>query len=298
MSDGGTTGLSAGSVAVVTGGNRGIGQATARALATGGATTILACRDVTTAEQVARENRAATGNDAIHVVPLDLADLDSVAACAAAIRGAVPAVDVLINNAGGAWRARELSMQGFEATFAVNYLGHYALTRLLLGDLRRPGARVVSVTSAGHKVARGINWDDIGFERGWRSMRAYAQAKLAQILFTRELAGRVEGIVAHAVHPGFVASDFYKGDTTPQAVFEYFVRLCARVGMAKTVEQGAATTVHVATAPDAGASTGLYWANSKPRTPSRAAQDVEAARRLWQLSESMVTGAGISLPSC
>jgi NAD(P)-dependent dehydrogenase (short-subunit alcohol dehydrogenase family) len=128
-------------------------------------------------------------------------------------------------------------------------------------------------------------------------MRAYAQAKLAQILFTRELAGRAEGIVAHAVHPGFVAWDFYKADTTAQTVFEHVVRLCARVGIAKTSELGAATTAHVATAPDGGASIGLYWANSEPHTPSRAAQDVEAAGRLWQLSESIVTGSGVALLS-
>jgi NAD(P)-dependent dehydrogenase (short-subunit alcohol dehydrogenase family) len=286
------------SVAVVTGGNGGIGRAIAMALAAGGFTTVLACRNRATAERAAGEIRAATRNGSVHVVGLDLADLESVAACAVALRETVPGVDVLVNNAGGAWRKRELSVQGFEATFAVNYLGHYALTRLLLDDLRRPGGRVVNVSSLGHRMVRGINWNDVGFDRGWRSMRAYAQSKLAQILFTRELASRADGIVSHAVHPGFVASNFYRGETVAERMMDQFVRLCARLGLAKSPEQGAAAAVHVATTSDAAASTGLYWADSKPRRPSRAARDVDAAERLWRLSESMVTGVGVSLPPC
>jgi len=266
------------------------------ALAAAGATTVLACRNMAAAERVAAEIRAATGNRAVRVVRLDLADLESVAACAAAVRESVPVVDVLVNNAGGVWRERERSAQGFEATFAVNYLGHYALTRLLLDDLRRPGGRVVNVSSLAHRMTRGIHWDDVEFDRGWRSMRAYSQSKLAQILFTRELASRVDGIVSHAVHPGWVASNFFVGDTAAERLMDHLSRLCARVGIAKTPEQGAATSVHVATGPDAAASTGLYWANSKSRRPSRAARDVDAAKRLWQLSESMVAAAGLSLP--
>jgi NAD(P)-dependent dehydrogenase (short-subunit alcohol dehydrogenase family) len=284
-------------VAVVTGGNRGIGQATATMLADRGATVVLACRDMSRAERAATEIHAATGKD-VGVVHLDLADLDSVMRCADEIRHAVPAVDILVNNAGGAWRTRELSAQGIEATFAVDYLGPYALTRLLVDDLRRSGARVVNVTSRGHRMARGINWDDLGFEHGWRSMRAYAQAKLAQILFTRELARRCPDIVVHAVHPGFVDSDFYRGQTPGQKMFERMVHLSARLGVARSTEQGAATTVHVATAPDAGASSGLYWQNSKPHTPSRAARDDEAARRLWELSEVMMTTSGLAFPPC
>jgi NAD(P)-dependent dehydrogenase (short-subunit alcohol dehydrogenase family) len=235
-----------------------------------------------TAGKARRDIQATTGNDEVHVVHLDLADLASVAACAAEIRTVVPAVDVLVNNAGGIWRRRAVSVQGFEATFAVNYLGHYALTRLLRDGFRRPGGRVVNVTSGGHRMARGINWDDVGYERGWRPMRAYAQAKLAEILFTRELARRNDAIVVHAVHPGFVYSNFYNGETAARTAFEQFVRVCARLGIAKTSEQGATTTVHVATAPDAGASTGLYWASSKPAKPSRPARSVDAAKRLWE----------------
>ena len=284
-------------VAVVTGGNGGIGRATARELASREFTTILACRNMATAEAAADEIRAATANESVHVVHLDLADLESVAACAGAIRKVASSVDVLVNNAGGIRHRRELSAQGFEATFAVNYLGHYALTRLLLDDLHRPGARIISVTSLGHRMTRGIKWDDIGLERGWNSVRAYAQTKLAQILFTRELARRGEGVVAHAVHPGFAYSDLYKGYPVAGVVLDPLVRLFARIGIAKTPEQGAATTVHVATSSDAGASTGAYWAESKPAAPSDAAQDDAAAALLWQLSETMVVEGGLCLPS-
>ena len=289
--------MGAGPVAVVTGGNRGIGRATAWALASREFTTILACRNLATAEEAARDIRATTANESVHVVHLDLADLESVAACAVAIREVAPVVDVLVNNAGGIRHKRQLSAQGFEATFAVNYLGHYALTRLLLDDLHRPDARIISVTSLGHRMARGIKWDDIGLERGWNSVRAYSQAKLAQILFTRELARRAKGVVVHAVHPGFVYSDLYKGYPVAGVVLDRLVRLCARVGIAKTPEGGAGTTVHVATASDAGSSTGAYWAKAKPATPSHAAKDDAAATRLWQLSEAMVVGAGLCLSS-
>lgn len=290
--------MSTAPVAVITGANRGLGKATAMALAAHGATTILACRDTATARQVEHQIRSSTGNGAVHTVQLDLADLSSVSRCVGEIRRSAPTVDVLVNNAGGAWRTRAVSAQGVEATFAVNYLGHYALTRMLSGDLRKPGARVISVTSAGHRFARGITWDDVGLEHGWSSMRAYAQAKLAQILFTRELAKRADGIDAYAVHPGFVASDFYKGETTPQMAMERFVRLCLRIGVAKSPEQGAATAVQLATSAAAGTSSGTYWARSRARTPSRAARDDGDAERLWEFSESLVAGAGFPLPPC
>jgi NAD(P)-dependent dehydrogenase (short-subunit alcohol dehydrogenase family) len=281
---------------VVTGGNSGIGRATAQALASKGFTTVLACRNMETGEQAKSEIRTVTDNTAVHAVHLDLADLGSVAACASEIQEAVPAVDVLVNNAGGVWHRRELSQQGIEKTFAVDYLGHYALTRLLHPGLRRPGARVVNVTSAGHKMSRGINWADVGFDRGWHSMRAYAQAKLAQVLFTCELAKRDGEIMAHSVHPGFVNSNFYGADSPSGKAFEHLVHLSARFGIAKSPEQGAATTVHVATASEAAMSSGTYWVKARHHQPSRAARDADAAARLWDLSESMVAGADIPLP--
>jgi len=203
----------AGKVVLVTGANSGIGKATALQLAREGATTILACRDLAKARQAEEEIRRVSGNDAVSLVEPDLGDLRSVERCASEVIARTDGIDVVINNAGAADRSRVLPPQGFEQTSAVNYLGHYVLTRLLLHHFRRePQARVISVSSNGHNFAGGIRRNDLTFERSYSTTTAYANAKLAQVLFTRELAHRQSeaGVFAHAVHPGFVGSDFYK----------------------------------------------------------------------------------------
>lgn len=285
-----------GQVILVTGANSGVGKATALRLARMGATTILACRDLTKARQAKEQIRRVSGSDAVSVVELDLGDLRSVVTCAGEVIAATGGVDVLINNAGATFPSRVLTPQGFEQTFVVNYLGHYVLTRLLVDHLRRePYARVISVTSDGHKFVKGIRWDDLTFERRYSTTAAYANAKLAQILFTRELAYRYgeAGIFAHAVHPGFVGSNFYKsaGSGLPARALDLIVRV-----FANSPEQGAATVIHLASS-DAGVqSNGGYWARCKPASPSQAATDDAAAKRLWDLSDRLVTDADVALP--
>jgi NAD(P)-dependent dehydrogenase (short-subunit alcohol dehydrogenase family) len=201
-----------GKVVLVTGGNSGIGKATALELARQGASLILACRNRGTARLVEEEIRS-SGNDSVRSVELDLSDVRSVERCARVVTTSTDRLDVLINNSGAAFRSRTLTPQGFEQTFAVNYLGHYTLTRLLLPHLLlEPHPRVVSVCSSGHKLTRGIRWDDPTFAGRFSTMAAYAKAKLAEVLFTRELAKRYggAGLVAQAVHPGFVGSSFYE----------------------------------------------------------------------------------------
>lgn len=284
-------------IVVVTGASSGIGKVTALELAYRGATTILACRDLAKARLVRDEIRNRSGNNAVRVVQVDLRDLRSVERCSREVVDSTPRVDVLINNAGGIWPQRENTPQGFEETFAVNYLSHYALTRLLLGHLRRAAdPRIINVSSDGHRLVTGICWEDLGFERRYSSIHAYGQSKLAQILFTRELALRygVAGVTAHAVHPGVVRTNFYVGKGRPwvlERVSSIFVKL-----FALSEAEGAATSIHVATSPEATRCNGQYWTRSRPRRPSRAATDGDAAQRLWRLSAVLVTEAGTALP--
>ena len=162
-----------GKIVVVTGASSGIGKVTALELASRGATTILACRDLAKAGQVRDDICTRSGNNAVSVVHLELRDLRSVERCAKEVIDRTPRVDVLINNAGGIWTQRETTPQGFEQTFGVNYLSHYALTRLLLGHLRRAaGARIINVSSSGHRMVKGICWEDLGLERRYTSVHA------------------------------------------------------------------------------------------------------------------------------
>ncbi|WP_194289972.1 SDR family oxidoreductase [Nocardia macrotermitis] len=288
----------AGRVVVVTGANSGIGRAVAADLARRGATTILACRNPDKARAAVAELRELTGNESVRSVELDLADLRSVERCAGELIESIDGIDVLVNNAGGAVPERRLTAQGVEETFASNYLGHYALTRLLLAHLRRdPQARVVNVSSNGHKYTKGIPWDDPTYEHGYGGLPAYGTAKLAQILFTRELAHRFgeSGIHASAIHPGFIGSNFYARDRMGGAMTLVMKPI---VGLfAKTPEQGARTVIQLATSDDVLSTNGAYWANGATATASAAATDDESAKRLWELSERMVTDGGVALPA-
>ena len=184
-----------GKVVVVTGSNVGIGLETAVGVAAQGATTVLACRNPAKAEAASHEVTQRTWNDDVHVVPLDLADLASVRSAAEEILSRWDRLDVLVNNAGGTWSARQETAQGFEYTFGVNHLGHFYLTNLLLPRLRasRP-ARIVNLTSVGHHAARrGMRFEDLQSEGHYEAMEAYCRSKLANVLFTRELARRLDG---------------------------------------------------------------------------------------------------------
>ncbi len=184
-----------GKVVVVTGSNVGIGLETAVGLAALEATTVLACRNQAKAEAAAKEVTRRTWNDDVHVVPLDLADLASVRKAADDILTRWDRLDVLVNNAGGTWSARQETVQGFEYTFGVNHLGHFFLTNLLLDRLRAGApSRIINVTSVGHHAARrGMRFEDLQSEKRYEGMEAYCRSKLANILFTRELAKRLDG---------------------------------------------------------------------------------------------------------
>jgi NAD(P)-dependent dehydrogenase (short-subunit alcohol dehydrogenase family) len=280
---------------VVTGANCGIGKETAMALAAKGATVVLACRDLAKADKAASDIRDLTGNEDVATVSVDLRDLYSVVECADEVLNRFRTVEVLINNAGGYWDVRNATSQGYEQHFGVNYLSHYLLSRRLLGALAGAAPkRIVSVTSVGHRAVRGMTWDDLQLERGWTAARAYGQSKLAQILFTREISRRYggRGVIAHAAHPGVVKTSFADdGDT------HGIQRLTIRAGsiIAVSPASGARTSIHLASSEEAGRSNGGYWVRGKTHRPSKAARDDGAARRLWEMSEDLVTTAGVAL---
>ncbi len=291
-----------GKVVVVTGSNVGIGLETAVGVAAQGATTVLACRNQAKAEAAAREVTQRTWNDDVHVVPLDLADLASVRKAAEEVLSRWDRLDVLVNNAGGTWSARQETAQGFEYTFGVNHLGHFYLTNLLLGRLRAgAGSRVVNVTSVGHHAARrGMRFDDLQSERHYEAMEAYCRSKLANVLFTRQLAKRLDDsagggiptVTVNAAHPGPVRSSFgMDGDLHG---FMNFGMRIARV-FEISPKRGAKTSLHLAMSPDVAGKTGMYWVRSKPGHMSRQARSDEAAARLWDESERLLASTGFAI---
>jgi len=276
-------------ICLVTGANVGIGLETARGLAQQGATVVLACRSRTKAEAAAEDIRSTVAGANVELIDLDLASLDSVRAAAAAFLANHDRLDVLVNNAGLILTDRRETAEGFEMQLGVNHLGHFLLTHLLLDALKAAGsARVVNLSSMGHQMSRGLDFDDLMYtRRTYRDVAVYGDSKLANILFTRELARRVEGtgIVAHAVHPGAVATSF-GGDGDAKGWFGLVLK---GFGWAfATPAKGARTSLHVATSDDAGRSTGEYWASRKRKRPSKQARDDAAARRLWEVSEQLV----------
>lgn len=271
-------------IAIVTGANTGIGKETARGLAAQGYTVVLACRDVAKGESARLDITDSTKNPRVALLRLDLADLASIRSFAAEVKQRYPRLDVLINNAGLYTRLRSTTKQGFESTFGVNHLGTFLLTRELLPLLEASApARIVVVSSNLHASGR-MRWDDLGFDRSsYSGAAAYNQSKLANVLFTKALARRLEGtgVTVNALHPGVVATELVR--EYPRPLVWLFQRFLV------TPEVGARTSLHVATAPEAAAVSGLYFADSRPKKPAKAALDEEAQEKLWRLSEGMLS---------
>jgi len=278
-----------GRVVLITGGNAGIGKETAVALASVGARVVFTARDEARGSDARTEIRTRSGSDEVEVMPLDLARFASVRDFAKRWGDEHDQLDVLVNNAGLILNSRRQTDDGYEMTFQVNHLGPFLLTQLLRDQLvAGDDARVVNVASDAHSSARrGLDFDDLQSTRHYRGFRVYGKTKLANILFTRELARRWAdtGVTANAVHPGFVASSFGRDGDTGRFGALLFPLLKP---FALSPEQGARTQVYVASAPELAGITGGYWVKSAPATPSAAAQDDAAAARLWQVSEELV----------
>jgi len=281
-----------GRTVVITGGNSGIGRATAVALAAAGADTVITARDEARGRAAVDGIRRASGSDQVDLVMFDLADLESVSRGAERILERCPRIDVLVNNAGLVLSERTETKDGFESTFGINHLGPFQLTRMLTDRLVASSpARVVTVASTAHQAARhGLDFDDLQSTHHYRGMQAYGRSKLANILFTQELARRLAGtgVTANSLHPGTVATGFARDDDA-SGLLAFGVKLIKPLIL--TPEKGARTSVFLASSPEVAGVTGRYFVKCREQAPSAAAQDEAAAALLWSVSEQLVDGA-------
>jgi NAD(P)-dependent dehydrogenase (short-subunit alcohol dehydrogenase family) len=270
-------------VTVITGASSGIGKATALGLARMGATVVLACRDSERGEAARREIVKETNNSAVSVELVDLADLDSVSSFAKNFQQRHSHLDVLVNNAGVYASKRILTVDGFESTFAINHLAHFLLTNLLL-DLLKASApsRIVNVASVWQ--GRGMNFDDLQGARKYSGMKSYPQSKLANVLFTYELARRLEGtgVTANCVHPGTVRTNLWRQSGSIMAPM---VRIL--VPFMLSPEEGAKTVIWLASSPEVDRISGRYFIKQTERKSSKQSYDLDAAQRLWKISSDL-----------
>jgi len=276
-----------GKVAVVTGATSGIGQETAVGLARHGAFVVLVGRNAARADAAVRDVRERAQTDAVDATLADFESLDAVRELAGRLRQSHPAVHILVNNAGVVMTRRQLTVDGHETTLAVNHLAPFLLTQLLREPLIAGQARVVNVSSHGHKFVSGFDFDDpmserrYGFPSALKGMVVYSMSKLANVLFTTELARRMQGtgVTTNALHPGAVATRLGQNNGAVGELGMALVR-----PFFKTPEQGAATSLHVATSPGLESTSGRYFADCREQRTSAAARDAEAAARLWRES--------------
>jgi retinol dehydrogenase 12 len=268
---------------LITGANTGIGRATTEALADRGATVYMACRSEAGARPVRDAIATATGNQNLHLLSLDLADLASVRACADAFLQTGAPLHVLVNNAGLAGK-RGMTASGFELAFGTNHVGPFLLTSLLLDRLRSSApARIVTVSSEGHYRVDGIDYDAVRSPTRTRTaFHEYCVSKLANVLHSQELGRRLEGsgVTTYSLHPGTIASDVWREVPWP-------IRPLLKLRMRSPAE-GAKTSVYCATAPEVAGDTGLYYDDCRRKEPSRHATP-ERAAELWERSEEWTT---------
>ena len=269
---------------VVTGANSGIGYVTALQLAGMGATIIMVCRDEQRGSDAQRRIRNATSNPNVELLLADLSSLERIRAVADDISRKYPSLHVLINNAGGIYGTRTLTVDGLEWTFAVNPLAPFLLTNLLVPQLKAGApSRIITVSSSAHRRGH-IQFDDLMMSRHYDEWKAYSQSKLANVLFSAELARRLPiQVTSNSLHPGAVRTGFGKsGGSLLKFALGAFGRLLL------SPQEGARTTVFLASSPEVTGETGKYFVRCKAVDPSLEARDRSIAARLWEVSEQLV----------
>lgn len=274
-----------GKVCMVTGATAGIGEVTALELAKRGATVIVVSRSRERCESTTARIKQVTGNSQIDFLVADLSSQAHIRQAAEDFKARYQRLDVLVNNAGAFFMNRRESKDGFEMTFALDHLSYFLLTQQLLDMLEDSApARIVNVSSDAHRGGT-INFDDLNSKRKFSGWKAYSQAKLANILFTYELDRRLKGkgITSNTLHPGFVASQFAKNNGALSRAVMPVAHL-----FAKTPQQGARTSVYLATSPEVEGISGQYFVDEKPARSSPISYDQSIASKLWQVSAEMV----------
>lgn len=270
-----------GKTVMITGGTSGIGAATARALAGVGAAVVIVGRNEERCKAVVEQIRAGTGNHQLDYIVADLSSLEAIRTAAAHFRSRHDRLDVLINNAGGIFMSRQVSVDGLEMTFALNHMSYFLLTNLLLDVLQASvPARVINVSSNAYRGAT-LDFADLQMARRYSGFAAYARSKLMNILFTYELARRLAGtgVTANVLHPGFVASNFGLNNGQP---WKTLIRLTQRFGISP--DAGARTPVYLASSPDVEGMTGQYFVRNRVVQTAPITHDRTLAARLWEVS--------------
>jgi NAD(P)-dependent dehydrogenase (short-subunit alcohol dehydrogenase family) len=276
-----------GKICMITGANSGIGKATALGLARMGATVIMVCRDRANGEEAQNEIKTTSGNTAVDLMLADLSSQQSIRELVENVQQRYPQLHVLINNAGVAMLSRKETVDGLEMTFAINYLAPFLLTNLLLDRLKNSApARIVNVSSESHQSGY-IKMIDLQAEDDYKTMNAYAQSKLALVMFTYELARRLQGtdVTANCLHPGFVATNIGRSGTT-NPVARAIIKLIFARGLSP--EEGAKTSIYLASSPEVEGVTGKYFAKSIPIRSAQISYDEHLQHKLWELSAKLV----------
>jgi NAD(P)-dependent dehydrogenase (short-subunit alcohol dehydrogenase family) len=270
-----------GRVCIVTGANTGIGKETALGLAKLGATVVMVCRDRVRSEAALRESKQKSGNDRVELMICDFSSQRSIRQFAGDFNQQHDRLDVLVNNAGVVLRERSMTEDGLESTFAINHLGYFLLTNLLLDVLKKSApSRIVNVASTAHKYGK-IDVNAWPAGRNYSAFGAYANSKLANVLFTYELARRLEGtgVTANCLHPGAVGTNLYRG------LPKFLQALIKLVTIGP--ERGARTSIYLGSSSEVEGVTGKYFSRRRQQKSSEASRNEEAARRLWEVSEEL-----------
>ena len=278
-----------GKTCLITGASDGIGYITARELAGMGARVVLVGRNTVKTNDAVERIVAETGSDTVHYMLADLSSQDDVRRLAARVRDRLPRLDVLVNNAGAIFLSNRSSVDGIEMTFALNHMGYFLLTTLLLDMLRESApARIVNVSSSSHSSAGRFRLEDLPRPGGNRGYRAYGRSKLCNLLFTYELAERMKdtGVTVNALHPGLVRTNIARNNGALGRVVNLFIG-----ARGVNAERGAETMIHLASSPEVESMTGRYFVNCRPVRSSLMSYDTALAAGLWELSEQLARTA-------